>query len=51
MLFADKREHKLVLPAKDDSGKPATIGFLINYLCKNTMKDRRKELFVLDDHL
>ncbi|EFQ27916.1 hypothetical protein CGRA01v4_03444 [Colletotrichum graminicola] len=51
MLFSDKRRHALSIPAVSKDGKPATIGFLINYLCENTMKDSRKELFVLDGHL
>ncbi|UQC82579.1 ubiquitin-like modifier 1 [Colletotrichum lupini] len=45
------RRHALSIPAVNKDGKPATIAFLINYLCENTMKDSRKELFVLDDHL
>ncbi|KAK6071646.1 Ubiquitin-related modifier 1 [Seiridium cupressi] len=51
MLFEDKRRHSLSIPAIGKDGKPATIAFLIDYLCRNTMKDNRKELFVLDDHL
>lgn len=51
MLFSDKRRHSLAIPAVDKGGNPATIAFLIDYLCRNTMKDSRKELFVLDDHL
>lgn len=51
MLFSDERRHSLALPAKDKDGRPATVAFLIDYLCENVMKDTRKELFVLDDHL
>ncbi|VUC36856.1 unnamed protein product [Clonostachys rosea] len=51
ILFADERHHSLSLPALDKDGSPSNIGFLINYLCENLMKDQRKELFVLDDHL
>lgn len=51
MLFAHEKRHSLSLPAADKEGKPATIAFLMDYLCRNTMKDERKELFVLDDHL
>ncbi|CAI6100284.1 unnamed protein product [Clonostachys chloroleuca] len=51
ILFADERHHSLSLPALDKDGSPSNIGFLINYLCENLMKDERKELFVLDDHL
>ncbi|KAF4313412.1 Beta-grasp fold ferredoxin-type [Botryosphaeria dothidea] len=49
MLFSNQRKHAIALPAKDDNGEPANIAFLVRYLCKNTMKDHRKELFVLDD--
>ncbi|KAK7701942.1 Ubiquitin-related modifier 1 [Botryosphaeria dothidea] len=49
MLFSNQRKHDIALPAKDDNGEPANIAFLVRYLCKNTMKDHRKELFVLDD--
>ncbi len=51
MLFSNKRRHSLSIPATDKNGKAATIASLIDYLCKNTMKDNRKELFVLDNHL
>jgi ubiquitin related modifier 1 len=51
MLFSDQRRHTLSIPATDENNKPVTIAYLIEYLCDNTMKDTRKELFVLDDHL
>ena len=51
MLFSDQRRHQLSIPARDGDGKPATVAFLIDYLCKNTMRDSRQELFVLDKHL
>ncbi|WQF79768.1 Putative Beta-grasp domain superfamily protein [Colletotrichum destructivum] len=51
MLFSDQRRHALSIPAVNKDGKPATIAFLIDYLCENTMKDSRKDLFVLDGHL
>ena len=51
MLFSDQRRHPLSLPAVTRDGQPATLAFLIDYLCRNTMKDGRKELFVLDGHL
>ncbi|KAI0977445.1 Urm1-domain-containing protein [Xylaria arbuscula] len=52
MLFSDQRRHALSLPAVDDkSRKPVTVAYLIEYLCEHTMRDTRKELFVLDDHL
>jgi ubiquitin related modifier 1 len=49
MLFSNERVHKLSIPAKAANGTPLNIKGLIDYLCKNTMKDLRKELFVLDD--
>ena len=49
MLFSNQREHKFEIPAKVDNGKPPTIAWLIDYLCKHKMKDPRKDLFVLDD--
>ncbi|OTB05883.1 hypothetical protein M426DRAFT_126490 [Hypoxylon sp. CI-4A] len=51
MLFSDQRRHSLSIPATNKHSKPVTIADLIDYLCENTMKDTRKELFVLQDHL
>lgn len=51
MLFSDQRQHKLVIPAHDKDSKPVTIAYLIDHLCQHVMKDSRKELFVLDDHM
>ncbi|TRX95445.1 hypothetical protein FHL15_003776 [Xylaria flabelliformis] len=51
MLFSDQRRHAISMPATGKNGKPATIACLVDYLCENTMKDTRKELFVLDDHV
>ncbi|KAK4241459.1 ubiquitin-related modifier 1 [Achaetomium macrosporum] len=51
MLFDNQRRHSVSLPAVDNEGRPATIGFLIDYLCKNLMKDPRVDLFVLDKHI
>lgn len=51
MLFDNQRRHSVALPAAQPSGKPANIAFLIDYLCKNLMKDPRSDLFVLDDHM
>ncbi|KAK3327702.1 hypothetical protein B0T19DRAFT_484760 [Cercophora scortea] len=51
MLFSDQKRHSLSIPAIDNHGQPSTIAFLIDYLCKNTMKDPRAELFVLDEHI
>lgn len=51
MLFSDQRRHSLSVPAVNKDGSPATIAFLVDYLCRHVMKDTRKSLFVLDDHL
>ncbi|KAI8622967.1 Urm1-domain-containing protein [Xylariaceae sp. FL1651] len=51
MLFSDQRRHVLSIPATDKNNKAVTISYLIDYLSDNVMKDTRKELFVLDDHL
>lgn len=51
MLFSDQRIHKLTIPAHDKDGKPVNIAYLIEYLCQNVMKDIRRELFVLEDHM
>lgn len=51
MLFADQRRLPLSIPSVDKDGKPSTIAFLIDYLCNNNMKDPRKKLFVLENHI
>lgn len=51
MLFSDTRQHSLSIPSRKENGKPVDIAYLIDYLCQHIMKDRRKELFVLDDHM
>lgn len=51
MLFSDQRIHKLTIPTHDADGKAVTIAYLITHLCENVMKDNRKDLFVLDDHM
>lgn len=51
MLFSDQRQHKLAIPARDKDSKPVTIAYLIDHLCQHVMKDSRKELFVLDNHM
>ncbi|KAH7091953.1 ubiquitin-related modifier 1 [Paraphoma chrysanthemicola] len=49
ILFGNQKKYSLSVPARDESGAPANVAFLVRYLCENTMKDPRKELFVLDD--
>jgi ubiquitin related modifier 1 len=49
LLFANQKKYSLSVPAKDESGAPANVAFLVRYLCDHLMKDPRKEMFVLDD--
>jgi ubiquitin related modifier 1 len=51
MLFSDQRKHALSVPAKDADGEPVTVGWLVKYLCDEVMKDSRKDMFVLDNHV
>ncbi|KAF7944168.1 hypothetical protein EAE96_010570 [Botrytis aclada] len=51
MLFSDQRSHKLSIPKTDSKGDPVTVGWLVKYLCDETMQDSRKDMFVLDDHV
>jgi len=51
MLFANQREHRISIPSKDKKGEPATVAFLIHWLCENLMDDPRQEMFLLDDHV
>ncbi|CAK3799507.1 Ubiquitin-related modifier 1 [Lecanosticta acicola] len=49
MLFSDQRKHKIAIPATDEQGQPSNVAFLITWLCRNLMKDPRREMFVLED--
>jgi ubiquitin related modifier 1 len=49
ILFGNQKKFSITVPAKDESGAPANVAFLVRYLCDKLMKDPRKELFVLDD--
>jgi ubiquitin related modifier 1 len=51
MLFSGERKHRLSVPAKDSKGDAVTVGWLVDYLCDEAMKDNRKEMFVLDGHV
>jgi ubiquitin related modifier 1 len=51
MLFSDERKHRLSVPARDGKGDAVTVGWLVDYLCDEIMKDNRKEMFVLDGHV
>ena len=48
LLFSNKRQHVVSLPSTDTNGQVANLAFLVQYLCDNLMKDRRREMFVLD---
>lgn len=48
MLFDNEHKHKIQIPARDSEGAPTNIAYLVRYLCNHVMKDKRKELFVLD---
>ncbi|KAL8905432.1 MAG: hypothetical protein Q9171_006667 [Xanthocarpia ochracea] len=49
MLFSNQRKHSVSLPPTDENGKPSDMAYLVRYLCKYLMKDRRREFFVVDD--
>ncbi|KAL8737954.1 MAG: hypothetical protein Q9181_001217, partial [Wetmoreana brouardii] len=49
MLFSNLRKHSISLPKRDENGNVSNAAFLVRYLCNHLMKDRRKELFVVDD--
>ena len=49
MLFSNQRKHNISIPAKQADASPSTVACLITWLCKNLMRDPRKEMFVLDD--
>jgi len=49
ILFSNERKLKISLPLKGQNGNPPDVGYLAQYLCKNVMKDQRKELFVLNN--
>lgn len=51
MLFSDQRKMTLSVPAKDVKGVAVTVGWLVDHLCEEVMKDSRKEMFVLDGHV
>ncbi|KAM5477940.1 Ubiquitin-related modifier 1 [Microsporum canis] len=51
MLFSNERTHRIALPSRDPSGAATNISYLVKYLIENVMKDQRKELFVIDDHV
>ena len=48
MLFGNQNKHNIHLPARDNDNAPVNVAYLVQHLCDNVMKDKRKELFVLD---
>jgi ubiquitin related modifier 1 len=49
LLFSNQRSHKIALPSTDPAtNEPVNVGFLIDWLCKNLMKDPRQDMFVLE---
>ncbi|KIV90786.1 hypothetical protein PV10_05394 [Exophiala mesophila] len=48
ILFDNVSKHSITLSADADNGKSPTVGYLVNYICDNLIKDPRKELFILD---
>ncbi|CAO2651770.1 Nn.00g000530.m01.CDS01 [Neocucurbitaria sp. VM-36] len=48
ILFSNQKKYSISLPAKNESGEPANVAFLVRHLCEKVMKDPRRELFVLD---
>jgi hypothetical protein len=51
MLFSDERKHSLTVPTRDGKGNAVTVGWLVDYLCEEVMKDTRREMFLLDGHV
>jgi hypothetical protein len=49
LLFSSQRSHNIALPSTDPAtNSPVNVGFLIDWLCKNLMKDPRQDMFVLE---
>ena len=48
MLFGNESKHTIQVPARDVGNAPINVAYLVRYLCEDVMKDKRKELFVLD---
>jgi len=49
LLFSNQRKHTLVLPNKKTLDQPVTMGYLVKYLCDRLMKDKRKDMFVVNE--
>ena len=48
LLFSNQRKYYLSLPGRDEYDEPANMAFLVRYLCREIMRDPRKEMFVMD---
>ena len=48
LLFSNQRKHHVALPSTDENGQSANMAFLVRYLCKNIMADKRKDMFVIE---
>ena len=48
LLFSNQRKHHITLPSTDENGQSANMAFLVRYLCKNIMADKRKDMFVIE---
>lgn len=48
LLFGNEKLHKIDFPAKDENGEKSNVRYLVQWMCKNMMKDDREEMFVLD---
>ncbi|KAM0793827.1 ubiquitin-related modifier 1 [Usnea florida] len=44
LLFSNQRKHQIAIPRTDENGGSANLAFLVRYLCKNVMADKRKEI-------
>jgi ubiquitin related modifier 1 len=51
MLFSNENRHEIQIPAMGKDNAPVNVAYLVQYLCDEVMKDKRKELFVLGDSM
>jgi ubiquitin related modifier 1 len=51
MLFSNENRHEIQVPATGKDNAPVNVAYLVQYLCDEVMKDKRKELFVLGDSM
>jgi Urm1 (Ubiquitin related modifier) len=48
LLFDGHRKLEISIPAHTSSGESSDINFLVDYLCKNVMTDKRTDMFVMN---